>query len=599
MKKIRLLWDFMKGYRLMYIGAIFSVCFATLFTLLNPLVLRTTIDSIIGDKPLDLPNWATNIVEFLGGTNELSQKLWICALIIIALTILRGLFLYLKGKWSAVSAESTARNMREKLYDHLQHLNYDYHVKAETGDLIQRCTSDLDTIRRFLAVQSVEIGRAIFIVSLISPIIFSLNTKLALVALIVIPFIFVFAIVFFMKIKASFKLSDEAEGKMSAVLQENLTGMRVVRAFARQKFEIEKFDEKSKEYRDLTYKVVWLLAWYWALSDLLCMLQIGAVLILGTYWAATGVITLGTLVVFITYEGMILWPVRQLGRILTDLGKTLVSLERIKEILDEPIEKIEANESTPEIKGDIRFKDVYFEYDKDRPVLKNISFNVKQGETIAVMGQTGSGKSSLIHLLARLYNYKEGSIKIDGVELKNIQKKWIRKNVGIVLQEPFLFSKTIKDNIGLARKEAKEAEIFEAARVAAIHDVILNFENGYETSVGERGVTLSGGQKQRIAIARTIINDTPILVFDDSLSAVDTETDAYIRKALNSRKNNATTFIISHRVSTLAEADKIIVLDKGELIQMGTHEELIKQPGLYSRVWKIQNSLEQDMDKIG
>ncbi len=589
----------MKGYRLMYIGAIFSVCFATLFTLLNPLVLRTTIDSIIGDKPLDLPNWATNIVEFLGGTNELSQKLWICALIIIALTILRGLFLYLKGKWSAVSAESTARNMREKLYDHLQHLNYDYHVKAETGDLIQRCTSDLDTIRRFLAVQSVEIGRAIFIVSLISPIIFSLNTKLALVALIVIPFIFVFAIVFFMKIKASFKLSDEAEGKMSAVLQENLTGMRVVRAFARQKFEIEKFDEKSKEYRDLTYKVVWLLAWYWALSDLLCMLQIGAVLILGTYWAATGVITLGTLVVFITYEGMILWPVRQLGRILTDLGKTLVSLERIKEILDEPIEKIEANESTPEIKGDIRFKDVYFEYDKDRPVLKNISFNVKQGETIAVMGQTGSGKSSLIHLLARLYNYKEGSIKIDGVELKNIQKKWIRKNVGIVLQEPFLFSKTIKDNIGLARKEAKEAEIFEAARVAAIHDVILNFENGYETSVGERGVTLSGGQKQRIAIARTIINDTPILVFDDSLSAVDTETDAYIRKALNSRKNNATTFIISHRVSTLAEADKIIVLDKGELIQMGTHEELIKQPGLYSRVWKIQNSLEQDMDKIG
>lgn len=598
MKKLKKLWDLMEGFRMLYIGAIISIGLATFFSLLTPLVISTTIDSIIGDKPLNIPRWAVNIIDYFGGTDELSQKLWICAFVIIGLTFFRGIFLYAKGKWSAVSAESIAKNIREKVYDHLQHLSYNYHVKAETGDLIQRCTSDVDTIRRFLSVQLVEIGRAIFMIGLVTPIIFSLNVKLAFVAISIIPVIFLFALIFFIKIKSAFKLSDEAEGRMSTTLQENLTGMRVVRAFARQKYEIEKFDEKSKEYRDLTFRVIWLLAWYWSLSDLLCFIQIGGVIVLGSYWGAKGTITLGTLVVFFTYEGMILWPVRQLGRILTDLGKTIVSIDRIQEILDVPREKKEKHERRPEIKGNISFKKVYFEYDAGRTVLNDISFDIKSGETIAIMGQTGSGKSSLVHLLARLYDYQKGSIKIDGVELKNIEKKWIRKNVGIVLQEPFLFSKSIKENISLARKGAKDAEVFEAARVAAIHDAVLDFDKGYETTVGERGVTLSGGQKQRIAIARTIINDSPILIFDDSLSAVDTETDASIRKALNNRRNSATTIIISHRISTLSEADRILVLDEGNLVQSGTHEELINKSGLYSRVWKIQNSLEEDMSKI-
>ncbi len=598
LKKIRLLWDFMKGNRLIYVGAVLSIGLATLFTILIPIVIRTTIDSIIGDKPFDLPDWGLDIITYLGGKESLMDKLWLCTIALVGLTILRGIFLFLKGKWSAVASESIAKNMREKLYDHLQHLPYDYHVKAETGDLIQRCTSDVDTIRRFLAIQFVEIGRAIFMIGLVSAIIFSLNVKLAFIAISFTPIIFVFAVIFFNKITTSFKLADEAEGKMSTVLQENLTAMRVVRAFARERYEVDKFEDKSSEYRDLVYNVIRNFAFYWSLSDLLCLLQIGAVLVVGSYWASTGVITLGTLVLFTSYEGMLLWPVRQLGRILSDMGKSLVSLERISEILDTSIEEARKEEKKPNIKGDISFKNVYFEYEENKPILKNISFDVKKGQTVAIMGQTGSGKSSLVHLLSRLYDYNRGSIKIDGIELRDINKKWIRKNVGLVLQEPFLFSKNIKENIGLAKKNVKEAEVFEAARIAAVHDVIVDFEKGYDTAVGEKGVTLSGGQKQRLAIARTLVNDHPILVFDDSLSAVDTETDTAIRKALKERNKNVTTFIISHRVSTLSEADMIIVLDKGRLVQQGTHEELITKEGLYKRVWTIQNALEEEVDKI-
>lgn len=598
MEKIKLLWKFMKGNRLVYIAALISIGLATLFSIMVPLILRVTIDSIIGTKPIQAPKFIIDLINNFGGREVLQNSLWISAFMIILLTVIRGIFLYVKGKWSAEAAESIAKNIRDTLYNHIQHLPYDYHVKSETGDLIQRCTSDIDTIRKFLSIQFVEIGRAIFMVSLVAYIMFSLNVKMTLIAMAVVPIIFVFAVVYFTKIKKAFKLSDEAEAEMSTVLQENLNGVRVVRAFSREKYEIDKFEQKNENYRYLTHRLIKLLAGYWAISDLLCLLQIGSVLVLGVYWATMGEITLGTLVVFTSYEGMLLWPVRNMGRILTDMGKSLVALERIGEILDQSKEEIDEQELTPNIEGNIEFKNVSFKYDEGSKVLDDISFNVKKGETVAIMGQTGSGKSSLVHLLARLYDYDKGSIKIDGIELRNIQKKWIRKNVGIVLQEPFLFSRSIKENISLANLEAKEAEIIESARVAAIHDVIEDFEQGYETTVGEKGVTLSGGQKQRIAIARTLINNSPILIFDDSLSAVDTETDSYIRNALKERKDGITTFIISHRISTLSEADKIIVLEDGKIIQSGNHEELINSQGLYRRMWNMQNKLENEIDKI-
>ncbi|HEY8891089.1 MAG TPA: ABC transporter ATP-binding protein [Clostridium sp.] len=586
------LLELTKGNRLLYTAAILSIAVATFIAMLEPMVIKVTIDSIIGNKPMDVPRVMQKLVIVLGGTKVLSRNLWICALCLIILTCLRGVFLFLRGNLSAKAAENIARNMRMKLYDHIQNLPYGYHVKAESGDLIQRCTSDVETVRKFFATQMVEIGRAFFIVGFAIIMMLSLNKKMTAIAMVVVPIIFIYSYVFFYKIKNTFTKSDAQEGVLTTVLQENLSGVRVVKAFGRQNFEIEKYEKENMKYRDLNFKLVKLLSSYWSTSDILCMSQIGLVLVSGIYFAVNGQISLGTLVVFNTYEGMLLWPVRQLGRILSDMGKMSVSLHRITNILDVPVEQEYGQALKSEIKGDISFEHVNFEYEGNNPILKDITFKVKKGETVAIVGPTGSGKSSLVHLLLRLYDYSSGSIKVDGVELKDIERKHMRSKVGIVLQEPFLYSRTIKENIKMAKIHSKDIEIRDAAEIAAVHNVITSFEKGYDTIVGEKGVTLSGGQRQRVAIARTLINKMPILIFDDSLSAVDTQTDKVIRGKLKKKSKNNTTFIISHRISTVMGADKIIVINHGKIEDIGTHETLIKKDGIYKRIWEIQTSLD-------
>ncbi|HEY8361671.1 MAG TPA: ABC transporter ATP-binding protein [Tissierellaceae bacterium] len=594
MKNLKKLVKFMEGYRLIYFLGMLSILISQLFTTLTPLVLQTTIDSIIGDKAIE-SIYFQKIIELLGGKEYLKNNLWVIGIIIVSIAILRGLFIFLRSTLSSITAENTAKRIRDNLYDHIQRLPYEYHVKSETGELVQRCTSDVDTIRRFLAIQLVEISGSLFMLIFIIAIIFSINIKMALISIVMLPFTFSFALIFFTKIKKSFESVDEAEARMTTVLQENLTGIRVVKAFARQRFEIEKFEEKNNNFMNLNYKLINELAVYWGISDFFSMAQVGIVVVFGGILTYKGEISLGSYVAFISYINMLVWPVRQLGRLLTDMGKAFVSLNRIEEILNEPIEILYENNLKPEIKGNIEFDNVSFQYEDNRPVLKNISFKVRAGETLAIIGPTGSGKSSLVHLLARLYDYNEGSIKIDGIELKTIDKGWIRKNVGLVLQEPFLYAKTIKENIKLANPSLPDEKVINAAKTAAIHDDIKSFEKGYETLVGERGVSLSGGQKQRMAIARTIINECPIVIFDDSLSAVDTETDISIRKALKERKNKSTTIIISHRISTVSEADQILVIDKGRIVQRGTHDELIKEEGLYKRIYEIQSSIDDEI----
>ncbi|HOA41389.1 MAG TPA: ABC transporter ATP-binding protein [Halanaerobiales bacterium] len=593
MKNIKFIWSYMEGKRLLYTGAIICVALGTVISIINPLILQVTIDSIIGDLPLDLPAWLQARLGWITNNEQLLKNLMLAGLSLVLLTILNGVFLYFRGKWSAAASEGIAKNLRDELYNHLQHLSYDYHVKAKTGDLIQRCTSDVDQIRLFLGVQLVEVSRAIFIITVSFTIMFRIYRKLTLVAVASVPFIIAYSYYFYLLVKKTFKDADEAEAGMTTVLQENLTGVRVVRAFARENYEIDKFEEKNKDYRDKVHRVIRYLAWYWSVSDFICLTQIAAVLITGVYWVVQGEISLGNLVVFVSYESMLIWPVRQLGRILTDLGKMQVAIDRIQEILEEETEFPAKEGLKPEIEGEISFNNVSFAYKEGQPILRNVSFQVKKGQTVAILGPTGSGKSTLVHLLTRLYDCQGGSILIDGYDIKEIDKKWLRKHVGLILQEPFLFACSIKENIAFADPSITEEEIYEAARIASIHEAILEFEQGYDTPVGERGVSLSGGQKQRIAIARALIRKGPILIFDDSLSAVDTETDLQIRRALQEMSKDTTTFIISHRINTLSRADLILVLEDGEIVQRGSHEELVRQEGMYRRIWEIQNSLEE------
>lgn len=590
MKEIKKIFKFMAGYKGIYILGMVCIVLSQMITILSPLIIRTTIDSIIGTDPIN-SSFVGKIVKSMGGKEYLSNNIWIMGILLVLIAIFRGVFLYFKNTLASKAAEGTTKRIRDTLYDHIQRLPYQYHVKSETGELIQKCTSDVDIIKRFLSIQLVEVAGSLFMFIMVSYVMFSLNVKMALVSIATIPIIFIFALIFFSKVKDTFEASDKAEAKLTTVLQENLTGIRVVKAFSRQKYEVEKFDEKNQDYRDKTYGLIKLLAIYWGSSDFICFIQIGLVLVIGSIWTVRGDISLGTLVAFTTYINMLLWPIRQMGRTLTDMGKAIISVRRIEEILNEPIEILEENHMKPKFEGNISLNNVYFEYEENRPILKNISFTAKAGSTIAIIGPTGSGKSSLVYLLARLYDYNKGSIQIDGIELKSIDKLWVRKNVGIVLQEPFLYGKTIKENIRLADPTIEDIKVYESAKIASIHQDIKSFNKGYDTYVGERGVSLSGGQKQRIAIARTIINQCPIVIFDDSLSAVDTETDISIRKALNHRKNKSTTIIVSHRISTVSEADTILVLDKGEIIQMGNHKNLIKTEGLYKRIYEIQNSI--------
>lgn len=597
----------MKGNTLKYIGAIGAMVVGVVIGFVSPLLLAGTIDALVNaashkmDAIVTLPNPVGAWFMSQGGIPYLLNHLWIIAAILIVLYAIGSFFQYLRGRWTAQASEQFCQTLREQLYGHLQRLSYDYHVKTQTGDLIQRCTSDVDTIRGFLSTQLVEIFRSIAMVAIAMIVLLNINVRMTLYSMILVPPLFVFALTFFNQVRKRFQLSDEAEGKLSAVLQENLTGVRVVRAFGRAKFEDEKFSAANDDYYHKSSKLMRLLSIYWSGSDAMSMLQTGIAVICGLVMVVTAPeqLSIGQMVIFISYISMLLWPIRELGRLLSDLGKAMVSFGRVSEILEAEAEQDAPDAMDYPLDRDIEFRHVGFAYDEGHDILKDINLTVKQGQTVALLGATGSGKSTMMHLLQRLYDVSRGEILIGGVNINQIRKEHLRSRVGLVLQEPFLYSRSMKNNIGIARRDCTDDMVVSAAQVAYAHEFIQGFENGYDTMIGERGVTLSGGQKQRVAIARTLLKQNDILIFDDSLSAVDTETDRAIREALNQARTDgsrhATTFIISHRLTTLAESDAIAVIQHGEIVQLGSHEQLVAQEGLYRRIYQIQAALEDEM----
>ena len=579
-----------------FLWALIATIMMVIIGFLTPLLLSEIVDSILGSEPFTMPDFLMNPINALGGRDFLRQNLWIPALALILMNVVNGVFTFIKGRSSAIASENIARKLRNDLYRHLQHLPFAYHVKAQAGELIQRCTSDVDTIRRFLAVQVMEVVNTVLMVVIAMSILLPRSVPITLYSLILVPPLFVFATWFFKMVHKSFEVADEADGVLNAVLQENLSGVRVVRAFGQQEREVEKFDRVNNDLRKKNLRLNELLAIYWGGGDAISMTQTLLTLVVCIIYACNGWITVGTLIVFTSTLGMLLFPIRQLGRTLSDAGKAMVSMKRVQAILHEEAEPDEPNALKPDLHGDIVFDHVSFAYPDDNvPVLRDVSFTVPAGKTAAVLGGTGSGKSTMMYLLQRLYTPTSGKITIGGVDIQQIDRKYLRAHVGLILQEPFLYSKSIRENVGITAPEQEAERIEHAADIASASGFIAKADKGWETVVGERGVTLSGGQKQRIAIARTLLKDNNILIFDDSLSAVDTETDAQIRAALRHEQKDVTTLIISHRVTTLSQADLILVLENGQITQQGTHAELCSQPGLYQRINSIQNALEEEL----
>lgn len=579
-----------------FLWALIATIMMVIIGFLTPLLLSEIVDSILGSEPFTMPDFLMNPINDLGGRDFLRQNLWIPALALILMNVVNGVFTFIKGRSSAIASENIARKLRNDLYRHLQHLPFAYHVKAQAGELIQRCTSDVDTIRRFLAVQVMEVVNTVLMVVIAMSILLPRSVPITLYSLILVPPLFCFATWFFKMVHKSFEVADEADGVLNAVLQENLSGVRVVRAFGQQEREVEKFDRVNNDLRKKNLRLNELLAIYWGGGDAISMTQTLLTLVVCIIYACNGWITVGTLIVFTSTLGMLLFPIRQLGRTLSDAGKAMVSMKRVQAILHEEAEPDEPNALKPDLHGDIVFDHVSFAYPDDNvPVLRDVSFTIPAGKTAAVLGGTGSGKSTMMYLLQRLYTPTSGKITIGDVDIQQIDRKYLRAHVGLILQEPFLYSKSIRENVGITAPEQEAERIEHAADIASASGFIAKADKGWETVVGERGVTLSGGQKQRIAIARTLLKDNNILIFDDSLSAVDTETDAQIRAALRHEQKDVTTLIISHRVTTLSQADLILVLENGQITQQGTHAELCSQPGLYQRINSIQNALEEEL----
>ena len=589
--KAGLLGYFLKGSVLLFVSVVVFSFLVTLTNVIVPKIIGFTIDCVLRDLPV--PEKYKGLVALAGGVEYLKANIWVIAVIITAIAALTLVFHYCRMYFNTWANQSLMQRMRNGLFTHIQRLPLEWHNSHNTGDIIQRCTSDADTISNFVSNQILSLFRIVLLLIISVTFMFITDARLAAVALAFVPLLTGYSLFFYFKAGKRFKKCDEEEGVLSTLAQENLTGVRVVRAFGRERYERDKFEKQNTYYTGLWVRLEKFMALYWASSDLIAALQLMLIVVLGSVFCVRGHLTLGSLVEFIAYNTMMIGPVRQLGRIISNLSKAGVALGRIGEIMNAEEEDYGADEGG--LSGAIAFENVSFGYEAGKPVLKNISFTVPQGTTLGIIGGTGSGKSTVARLLDRLYEADSGEIYIGERRLRDIPRATLRKYIGLVLQEGYVYSRTVGENIAVASDSAAIADIKNAAAAACVDGNIEGFASGYDTVVGERGVTLSGGQKQRVCIARTLMRKTPYIILDDSLSAVDSDTDAAIRASLAKSFKDCTAIIISHRITTVMHADNIIVMDGGRIAESGTHAQLLRKNGIYKRICDLQTALPEDL----
>ena len=592
----RLILQFLKGSKGFFILCMFCAALSALADMVTPQIIRVSVDNVLGNAPADqLSPPVRGLLDAFGGAEALRSRLWILALAVVLVAVVKAASLYGFRVTNARGGETLVKTMRDTLYRHIGRLPFQWHMQNHTGDIIQRCTSDIDTTRNFISEQMTNLIRILIMLVMSVVFMLGMNVKLTLIAMAPLPVIVWYSIFFHHKFRKGFQECDENEGKLSAMVQENLTGVRVVRAFGRERYERDRFGKQNTFYTSLWVKLGKLMAFFWCSADILSGVQVMLVVVFGVLFCLRQGMTAGEFIAFVSYNGMLVWPVRQLGRMISEMSKAGVGIDRIGYIMDAEEEKDGPDAEVAPMDGDIRFEHVSFGYEGCPEMLHDINLTIPAGSTLGILGGTGSGKSTLMYLLDRLYALPEegGRITIGGKDIRKIRLSHLRRNIGIVLQEPFLFSRTLRENLGITLPELAEEDLQSAARTACLEETVAGFTKGYDTFVGERGVTLSGGQKQRAAIARMLTRRTPIMIFDDSLSAVDTETDAKIRAALEKRFGSATIILISHRITTLSKADRVLVLDHGRAAQFGTPAELSAQPGLYRQIEEIQSFHEE------
>lgn len=586
----KLLMRFMKGSGSFFLISVLAAGMTTLVDMLNPQIIRGTIDNAIGGKPSEFPLWVNNMVESLGGFEYIGSHLYIPALMIALIGVVRVIMHFIATVSNTQGSEILVKNMRDMLFEHIERLPFSWHMKNSTGDIIQRCTTDVDRMRTFVAEQLTSVFRITLLLVMTVYFMAIMNPKMTLIAMLPVPLIVAYSALFRREMEEGFEACDEKEGVVSDIVQENLTGVRVVRAFGAEARERVKFEENNTIYGNMWIHMGHVMGKFFSMQDVFCGLQILLVTVFGAVFVVRGGMTAGEYVAFMAYNGILSFPIRRLGRMISEMAKAGASLSRLEYIMNSEVEEDRPGAYDADMTGDIRFEDVHFSYEEGKEIIKGVDIEIPAGTTLGILGGTGSGKSTLMLLLDKLYDIPEGSgrITIGGVDIRDIRTEHLRKNIAMVLQEPHLFSRSIAKNIAMIDDGIGMEEIEEASRAAHLAEAISNFSEGYETFVGERGVTLSGGQKQRAAIARALVQKAPIMIFDDSLSAVDTETDAKIRASLEERFGTATIIIISHRITTLSRADQVVVLENGKICESGKPDDLKSAGGIYQKIYEIQ-----------